>query len=128
MDNITCFEAQKMLKDWRQIHIDIFQNLCGYDFVDNIIRFHKPENCFLIVQKLICIDTMFIKSFKIYKDKYVKNSLYFKVVLKDIISHYQYKNKKIGISFLEICPFYDKIASINNSHFFNIPIQYYIFF
>lgn len=125
---MTCFDAQKILKDWRQYHIDLFQNFCGYDFVDNIIRFHKPENCFLIIQKLMCIDTIFIKSYKIYKNKHEKNSLYFTINLKNIVSHYQYKNKKLGILFLEICPFYDKLASIPENHVFNIPVQYYIFF
>jgi hypothetical protein len=128
MNDLTTFEAQKILHDWRQFHIDIFQNLFSYKNVDEIIKFHKPENCFLILQRLLCIDATFIKSFKMYKSEQyqLKNNLFFQVVLKDFIFHRQYKNTKLGISFLKTCPFYDTF--ILDQHIFNIPIQYYIFF
>ena len=30
MNDLTTFEAQKILHDWRQVHIDNFQNLFSY--------------------------------------------------------------------------------------------------
>lgn len=125
---MSSYDAQIYLQEWRQFHIEIFENLCSYNAVDIIIKHNKPENCYLLLQRMLCIDSTFIKDYKMSIET-IKNGLYFKCILNEFVIHYQFRNRKLGLNYLQDCLFFDVKNSIPNELYcFNIPIQYLIFF